>query len=107
MYIKVKIQDVKDGKISTRVGADLARILRKHGLSIYADDDIGHKLSYTDIGEYRYLLVRVFDFTREINGIIQKGRYSTPTQEEIDDIAKYIKDNGFITVGKLPVQEMI
>ena len=107
MYIKVLIQDVIDGIIPTRVGADLARILRKHGLSIYADDDLGHRLSYTDIGEYRYLLVRAFDITTNINGFISKGRKYPPAQAEIDDIDKYIKDNGFATVESLPVQEII
>ena len=98
MFIKILIQDVLDGVISTDVGDELSSILKDAGLEIEAVDDIGEKLLWSDIGEYRYLFVRAYDLPN-------KNRRYRESQEEIDAIVQYIMDHGYETVMELPVVE--
>ena len=100
MYIKILIQDVKDGNISPYVGIELAEILQKHGLKVNASDDLGDILEYTDIEDHRYLLVRASDMKNRCRNIIE-------TEEEKKDILTYIKKMGFETVEELPIQSII
>jgi len=100
MYIKILIQDVLDGNISPFVGIELAEILQKHGLKVYASDDLGDILEYTDIEDYRYLLVRASDMKNRCRNIIE-------TEEERQDILAYIEKMGFETVEELPLQNII
>ena len=98
MYIKILIQDVVDGIISTDVGDELSIILKDAGLKIEASDDIGEKLLWSDIAGYRYLFVRAYDLPN-------KNRRYRESQEEIDAIVQYIMDQGYETVMELPVVE--
>ena len=97
MYLKIKIADVLSGKIKTNVGKDLAKIFKKYKLNIVAEDDIGFKMLYQDIGEYRYALVKAYDLPN-------KNRMYKPSEEEINDIMAYVKKAGFEVVKSLPVQ---
>ena len=100
MYIKILIQDVYDGIISTFVGMELSNILQKHGLNVHAYDDLGDILEYTDIDNYRYLLVRASDMKNRCRKIVE-------TDEEKKDIQDYIYKMGFETVEELPLQDII
>ena len=95
MYIKLKIEKIVSGEISTIVDKELSTLMAKHDIHIHQGADLGNHCLWKDIEGYRYIKLVPFDLRN-------RNRQEPQTTEEKQDLLKYVKSKGFNNIEALP-----